>query len=216
MATTGSNFVLTGGTGTYLSGTTSATAPFVAALDPVSALDAVNAAPPGGSGVSAGFANNSAQPIDRVIFDLALLAGKVPPGVGTNFAAFGTFIGGFAKNGALYITFTGTTAVTIDLTAMAAAVGVTSSQAGDTSLATANALIVKNISGVASTITIAPGASNPARIPSLGGTTPTISLLAGDLYCQSSALGLAVDSTHKTITFTPSAGGALVLAYGGA
>lgn len=214
MSTTGQNFVLTGGTGTYLSGATVVTAPFVAGLDPNSALDAVNAAPPSGSGVASGFANNSATPLDRIIIDLAMTA---VPGVGTNLLAFGLFIGSFAKNGALYFTLTGTTAVTIDLTSLASAVGVASSQAGDTSLATSNCWVIQNLSGSASTITIAPGASNPAAFPSaLGGTTPTLSILKGDPLVLVSVAGKTVDSTHKTITFTPTAGGAISFAYGGA
>lgn len=216
MATTGQNFVLTGGTGTYLNGTTVVTAPYVVGLDPNSALDAINAAPPTGSGVASGFANNSAQPIDRVIFDFAMLSGNTP-GVGSNILAFGTFIGGFAKNGALYITFTGTTGVTIDFTALGASVGVTSSQAGDASLATFNAMVIKNVSAVASTITVAPGGSNPIIFPNvLAGTTPTIALAPGDLICESSVVGSAVGSTHKTMLFTPTAAGAIVIAWGGA
>jgi hypothetical protein len=211
----GQNFVLTGGTGAYLVGSAVVSAPFVLGLDPVSAQDAVNAAPPGGSGVNNTFANNSATPIDRVLFDLGMLA--VPPGIGSNVLAFGTWIGGFAKNGALYITFTGTTPVTIDFTNLGASVGVTSSQAGDTLLTTFNCLIVKNISSVTSTITIAPGGSNPVINPNvLAGTTPTIALAPGDVHCEYSALGSAVGSSHKTMLFTPTAAGTLVIAYGGA
>jgi hypothetical protein len=214
MSTTGQNFVLTGGTGSYLSGAGVVTAPFVLGLDGGSAQDACNAAPPSGSGVASGFANNSATPIDRVMFDFAMTA--VPPGIGTNILTFGTYVGAFAKNGAIYVTFTGTTAVSIDLTNLSNSVGVTFSQVGDTSLATINALVVRNLSAVASTITIAPGGANPSRFPSLAGTTPTLALLANDIFCQSSALGLVVDSTHKVITFTPTVGGSMALAYGGA
>jgi hypothetical protein len=220
VATTGQNFVLTGGTGSYLNGTTVVTAPFVAALDPVSAQDQVNAAPPTGSGVNTTFPNNSAQPIDRVMFDLGQIT--VPPGIGTNILTFGRFVGGFAKNGALYITFTGTTAVTIDFTNLSNSVGVTFSQAGDTTLATLNALVLVNISTVISTITVSPGASNPVPFPNaLGGTTPTIALVsgtagAGAIHCQFNPTGATVTSSAKTMTFTPSAAGALVLAYGGA
>lgn len=212
MSTTGQNFVLTGGTGSYLNNTTVVTAPFVLGLDGLSALDAVNAAPPTGSGVASGFANNSATPLDRIIVDLALMS---TPGVGTNLLAFGQFIGNFAKNGGLYITFTGTTAVNVDLTALATAIGVTSSQAGDTSLATANCLIFRNLSA-SGTITISPGASNPSSLPKFTGTTPTLSVDFGGTMIIYDPSGQTVDSTHKVITLTPSAGGAMSLCYGGA
>jgi hypothetical protein len=214
MPFSGQNFVLLPGGLPFLSGTAIVTPPCVLPLSPNGALEACNAAPPSGSGVASGFANNSATPIDRVIFDLALTS--IAPSVGNNLLPFGTFVGSFAKNGALYVTFTGTTPVTINLTALATAVGVAFSQAGDSSLAVINCLIVKNISNPGSTFTIAPGASSPSRMPPLAGTTPSISLLAGDVYCQSSAAGLAVDSTHNEITFTPTDGGALVMAWGGA
>jgi hypothetical protein len=209
----GQNFVLLATGNPFLSGTTTVTPPVVLPLSPGQALEACNAAPPTGSGVASGFANNSATPIDRVIFDLALTS--IAPSVGNNLLPFGTFVGSFSKNGALYVTCTGTTPVTINLTSLATPVGVVFSQAGDSVLAVINALIVKNISNPGSTFTIAPGASNPSRMPPLSGTTPSITLQAGDVYCQSSAIGLTVDSTHNTITFTPTAGGALLLAWGG-
>jgi hypothetical protein len=212
MAKTGENFLLAGGTGTYLSGSTVTTAPYVFGLNPLSALDAVNAAPPSGSGVASGFANNSATPLDRVIVDLALTA---TPGVGANLLVFGQFIGNFAKNGVLYVTFTGTTGVTIDLTSLASAVGVTSSQYGDTSLATANCLIFRNLSA-SGTITIAPGGSNPSTLPKFTGTTPTLSTDFGGTVIVYDPSGQTIDSTHKTILLTPSAGGAMAICYGGA
>ena len=159
------------------------------------------------------FGNDSAQPIDRIIWDLALTT--VPPPVGTDLLSFGTFIGGFAKNGAIYVTLTGTTAISLDLTALSASIGVTFAQNGDTSLTNVNALIVKNISQSASSIVMSPGASNPSRFPTFAGTTPSISLAEGDVYCQSCAIGQAVDSTHKIITFTPTSGGILAIGYGG-
>ena len=214
MATTGQNFVLQGGTGSYLFGSTVTTAPFVANYTPTQALETVNAAPPTGSGVASGFANNSATPIDRVIFDLALTS--LPPGVGTNFAAFGKFIGNFALNGAQYITFTGTTAVTSDLTNAANSIGVTNSQAGDALTTLLNCIIIQNISTVTSTITCAVGGSNPIIWPNvLGGTTPTVALAPGDVLCMYSKIGSTISSSHKNILFTPSAAGAIVFAYGG-
>lgn len=214
MATTGQNFVLTGGTGTYLSGATVVTAPFVLGLNGVAAQDAVNAAPPSGSGVASGFTNNSATSIDRTIMDLAMLT--VPPGIGTNLLSFGDFIGGYAKNGALYVTFTGTTAVNVDFTALSTAIGVTSSQAGDTTLASIGAFKFKNVSSVASNIAMILGASNPSRMPPMTGTGPTVTLLPGDIFIYQAAVPLVVDSTHKILTFTPTAAGAMLLSYGGA
>ncbi len=93
----------------------------------------------------------------------------------------------------------------------------TSAQAGDTSLATINALKIKNASSSFSTITVTEGASNPLRMPLiLAGTTPSIALLVNDILMEFSNAGETVDSTHKTLTFTPTAGGAILLAYGGA
>jgi len=84
-------------------------------------------------------------------------------------------------------------------------------------LATLNALMIQNVSHAASTIAVSPGASNPLTLPNaLGGTSPTISLLLGDVLCEYSKAGQAVDSTHKSLTFTPTFGGILLVAYGGA
>jgi hypothetical protein len=213
MATTGSNFVVTGGTASVLVGSTVSANPQALALDPVSATDACNAGPPAGSGVQT-FTDNSGTCVDRVAFDLSLLA---TPKVNTLFPTNGLYVGNFAKNGMLYFTLTGTTAVTIDFTSLSSSVGVTSSQAGDTSLATINCLIIRNLSSSASTITVAPGASNPLTFPlAIAGTTPTISLLLGDVWCQNAVTGKTVDGTHKTVTFTPTAGGAIAVAYAGA
>jgi hypothetical protein len=211
MSTVGSNFVLA--LTPIFNGSATIAPPSVIPLAPNQAMNACNAKPVSGSGVSTSFPDDSTTPIDRVIWDLSLTT--IPPGVGANLLSFGTFIGGFAKNGALYVTLTGTTAVTIDFTNLANAVGVTFAQGGDNSLTTFGALIVKNISLTASSIVMSPGASNPSRFPTFTGTTPAITLALGDVYCQSSAAGLAVDSTHKTLTFTPSAGGILVMAWGG-
>ncbi len=212
MATTGQNFILTGGTESTLSGSTVTANPYVAGLDPNSALDMINAAPPTGSGVNSTFANNSATPLDRINVDLSLTG---TPGVGSNLLAFGQFIGNFAKNGCLYFTLTGTTAVTVSLQALAAAVGVASSQYGDTSLTTVYCLVFRNLS-TSGTITIAPGASNPAPLPVFTGTTPTLSVDYGGTIVVYDPEGQTCSGTAKNLTFTPSAGGAFALAYGGA
>lgn len=154
-----------------------------------------------------------AVPLDRIIFDLAKKTGSIV--VGEQLLPFGRVIGGYAKNGCLYITFTGTTGVTIDLTALSAAVGVTSFQAGDTSLATGNAIAFVNLS-TSGTITVAPGGSNPSNFPKFTGTTPTLSSNFGGTLIMHDPNGVTIDSTHKTILLTPSAGGAMAIAYGGA
>lgn len=125
--------------------------------------------------------------------------------------AFDLSVAGYAKNAAVAFTLTGTTGITIDLTALAAATGVV--VAGDTVFASFNQLILVN-TGAADLI-VAPGGSNPARLP-LNGTTPTYTVPAGSRLVIESAAGLAVDSTHKTILVTPATGGSLGLCVGGA
>lgn len=120
--------------------------------------------------------------------------------------------GGFAKTAAIVLSFTGTTPITIDFTALAAATGV--QVAGATSFATWNHIEFQNV-GVASAITIAPGASNPLR-NQLGGTSPTMTLQQNDFQHWNSNAGETVDSTHKTLTFTPTAAGTLLIGVAGA
>ena len=211
MPTQGSNFVLVVNSAPLLVGSTVVAAgQQILPLSPNQALEVVNSAGPSGTGVAPG--QTPGVCLDRCVFDLALTS---IPALTDKLPAYGTFIGGFAKNGAIYITFTGTTPVSVDLTNLGASVGVTFAQGGDTSLATINCLIAQNLSSVISNIVLSPGASNPARMPALGGTTPTYTMAPGDVAPFHSFAGLAVDSTHKVITFTPSAGGTLVLAYGG-
>jgi hypothetical protein len=216
LSTTGSNFVMVNNPASMLIGSTSVPAGVqVLALGPNQAAEIVNSAPPSGSGVSTNFPNLSGTPLDRVIWDLALLTN--PPGLWTNLISFGRFIGGFAKNGALYFTLTGVTAVTVNFQTLAAAIGVLSSQGGDTLLATLNSLVIQNLSAAASTIVITPGASDPLTLPNvLGGTTPSISLLQGDVHCEFSLAGKTVSAAACNLTFTPTAGGIISLAYGGA
>ncbi len=119
---------------------------------------------------------------------------------------------GFAKTAAIALTFTGTTPITIDFTALAAATGV--QVQGAPSFATVNRVNFLNPAG-GSSCQIAPGASNPARTP-FNGSSPVHTLAAGDDTHWNVAGGLAVDSTHKTLTFTPSAGGMLLIGIAGA
>jgi hypothetical protein len=212
MPTQGSNFVLLSTGGAFLSGSTIISPPCVLVLGPNQAMESCNAAPPTGSGVSTNFANNSGTSIDRVICDLALTS--ISPN-SANLLNFGTLIGGYGKNGALCITFTGTTAVTIDVTALATAVGVTSFQGGDSVFANINCIVLKNTSAT-SVITIAPGGSNPLLFPVFGGTTPTLAVGPGGTHVLSDPVGAAVSSSHRTLLLTPSAGGSLLLAFGGA
>lgn len=118
---------------------------------------------------------------------------------------------GFAKNGAAYLTLTGTTAITLDLTALAAATGVV--VAGDSSFALWNRIRFYNTGAV--DLVVSPGGSNPARLL-LAGTTPTLTIPAGSAVTLDSLAGLVVDSTHKTVTITPTAGGTIGVCVGGA
>jgi hypothetical protein len=213
MPFTGQNFILLPSGLPFLSGTAVVTPPAILTLGPNQAFQAVNAAPPTGSGVASGFANNSATPIDKVICDFALTS--VAPSPNAPLLAFGSFIGGFARNGALSIAFAGATPVNIDLTALGTAVGASSIQAGDALFANMNVIVLKNTSST-SIITIAPGASNPSRFPVFTGTTPTLAVGPGGCHVLSDPVGQVVDSTHKTIALTPSAGGSILLAFGGA
>lgn len=206
MATTGVNFVeIVSAANAILSGSAVIATPFVAGLNPVQALECINATPS-----NPAITPENAVPLDKAIFDLSLTS--IPPAVGTVFPTFGKYVGGFAKNGCALIVLSGTTAVTIDLTNLAAFTGVTS-QAGDTSLSNIGAVVFNNLGTV--DLTIAPGGSNPARFPTFTGTTPTLDCPAGGLVCVYAQTQLAVDSTHKTITITPTSGGVLAFAYGG-
>src|SRR6516164_48326 len=148
---TGQNFVQVISGNPLLNGSIVSTPPYVLGMGQPSALNCVNATPQNPQ-----ITAQNAVPLDRIVFDLALTA--IPPGVGTTFATFGKYVGGFAKNGACLINLTGTTAVSIDLTALGTFTGLTS-QSGDTSLATVNCLIFNNLGTLA--VTIAPGATNP-------------------------------------------------------
>lgn len=116
----------------------------------------------------------------------------------------------YAKHGAAAVTLTGTTPVTLDLTDLTSNA---TSYAGDTTFATWNRLVLNNTG--AADVTVAVGASNPARLL-LAGTTPTLTIPANSAIPLASAAGLAVDGTHKTITITPTAGGSFVLGVAGA
>lgn len=117
---------------------------------------------------------------------------------------------GYPKNGCAYLTLTGTTAITLDLTALAAATGVV--VAGDTTFATWNQLVFVNTG--TQDLVLSPGSSNPARLQ-LGGTSPTLTIAAGSTFTLQSVAGLGVDSSHRTLTITPTAGGSIGVCVGG-
>lgn len=191
MATTGVDFALITKTGSYASGAAVKAAPFVVAVDNNAARNITGYVP---GGATTGVLGTSGLP-----------AGGTA-----------TFIGGFsnqgfAKNGAIHITTSGTTAVNPDLTNLAT--GATST-AGDTTFATVNKIKIRNAGTAA--MTVAPGGSNPANLPKFTGTTPTLSLDPGAEIEFYSDAGATVDSTHKVITITPSSGGDVVVCVGGA
>jgi hypothetical protein len=129
---------------------------------------------------------------------------------------------GFGNIAALVLTFTGSTPITIDLTNLVAATGLVVAGAGtfNGSFATwYEMLFINNSNAASKPVAISPGASNPLRTQ-LGGTSPTVTLQStggsGDYLHWSAVSGLAVDSTHKTLTFTPTSGGSLLAWIGGA
>lgn len=117
---------------------------------------------------------------------------------------------GFAKNGCAYLTLTGTTPVTLDLTALAPAAGVV--VAGDAAFGSTKRIRLFN--NGAADVVLSPGGSNPANL-GFGGTSPTLRVPAGSYVELNNAAGNAVDSTHKTVTVTPTAGGSCGVCVGG-
>lgn len=117
---------------------------------------------------------------------------------------------GYAKNGASVTSLTGTTPVTlslIDLTSNS------TDSAGDTVFATWNTLIIYNLG--AADITIKQAGSNPASLLGIS-TTPAQTIPAGSKLVLQSAAGVTVDSTHKDFVITPTSGGSVAVAVGGA
>ena len=113
----------------------------------------------------------------------------------------------------VYVPLTGTTPVNIDLTDLTS--GATLNTAGDTTFATWNKIRISNaVAGTPADVTYGPGGSNPLRTL-LAGTTPTLTVPASSTVTLASAAGLAVDSTHKVLTITPTAGGAVTIAVSG-
>jgi hypothetical protein len=194
MATTNSNFVRV--TATVLEGAATTAGPTLLAMEPSSA----EAIEQGSGGVV----------LDKVIVDLGLTS--IPSaGSGRHVRTSGKILGNYAKNGAALFVTSGTTGVTLDLTDLTST---TSASAGDTAFATVNVLVFRNL-GTA-VMTIAPGASNPSDAPGFAGTAPTLTIPAGSAVVWHAAAGVTVDATHKTIDITPTAGGSIAIAVGGA
>lgn len=196
MSTTNSNFVLINKSATAsLDGTAVTTPPYAEALDHQSAL-VLTGRVPGGSAANgvlgaSGISNNGNFLCDEILTDLSKQ--------------------GFAKNGVFHVTTTGTTPVTLDLSNLATNA---TTQAGDAVFATVHQISFYNV-GPAD-MTIAPGGSNPSNIPKFTGTTPTLNIPLGSAVVVQSAAGVTIDSTHKTITITPTVGGDIVVCVGGA
>lgn len=123
---------------------------------------------------------------------------------------------GLTNMAGVVMTLTSTTAITLDLTNLVAATGVVVAGQGTfaNSFATWSHILVQNIGTGSKPVAISPGASNPIR-NQLGGTSPTHTLQTTDVLHWVAGAGLAVDSTHKTVTFTPTSGGSLLIWIGG-
>lgn len=187
---TGVDFVLVTKAGSYAAGSAVKAAPFVVAVEANAAKNFSGTVP---GGVGTGILGASGLPSNG------------------NIMIGGFASQGFALNGAFHATTSGTTAVSVDLTNLATNA---TSSAGDTVFAKASKIRVYNAG--AADMTIAPGASNPANLPKMSGTTPTLTVAAGTWIDFLNDAGATVDSTHKIITITPTAGGDVVVAVGGA
>jgi hypothetical protein len=144
------------------------------------------------------------------------IAGRVPGGaanaqLGSNNGNYLSVLSdkAFAKNGAFHVTCSGTTPVSIDLTNLVT--GATS-QAGDATFASWNHIQITSCGAAAATL--GPGASNGNAI--LNGTTPTIPVPLNGVETLTNVAGFTVDSTHKILTLTPTAGGDFLVTVGGA
>jgi hypothetical protein len=146
-------------------------------------------------------------PCDPTVRDQHVAAGV---GVALDKAAADVATAGHAKTACALLTFTGATPITLDLSNLAAATGV--QVAGANAFSAWNRILFNNLGN--QPIAVSPGGTNPLRTK-LGGTSPVHTLQPGDLDHWYASAGLAVDATHKTITFTPTSGGQLAVAIGG-
>lgn len=194
MATTNSSFIFQNKAASLNSAAFTAI-PYVEAVDRQSANIITGRVPGGGAyNGASNVVSNSIAKLDAMMTDLALA--------------------GYAKNGCFQVTTSGTTGITIDLTNLATAATTT---AGDLVFAKWNLLIFYNLSGVdgvtAAAMTVGPGGSNPLTL--FTGTTPTIALAASSRIVVENTTGVTIDSTHKTLLITPTAGGNFALCVGG-
>lgn len=207
MATTNSDFVYTTGSNPVLNGTAVLTPPFIAAFGGKEAM-AISQVDQIAGGSGAPTASNSTV-AGRLLFDPALPSVPIvgtPQQVPVN---YGTILGGFAKNGSVLLSLSGTTAQTIDLTNTTA--NTPAGTAGDTGFATVFVVRAKNLG--TGTVTITQGGSNPSPIPNISGNYV---LAAGSEVLFHVAAGATITSSAKTITFTPSATGVCLVTVGGA
>lgn len=103
---------------------------------------------------------------------------------------------GWAKNGCVILNLSPSTPKTIDFTNLAAETVV----AGDLAFATWGEIIFANLG--TQDVDVGPAASNPLRTP-LKGTTPALTVSAGERTRWRPAAAKTVDSTHKSLTFDP-------------
>ncbi len=179
MATTKTNFFAQTSTAATLKGTTVVAGPKIYAVTENDRLKAANA----GQQTAIG------APIDYQVFDLKAA--------------------GYAKNGAVLLSLSGTTPQTIDF--IDTTTNTPADYAGDTVFATISQFIFVNHSAGAVVITV--GASN--GLVFLAGTTPSYTVPAGGVAVLSYAAKV-IDSSHKTLTFTPASTGLFSVAMGGA
>jgi hypothetical protein len=195
MGFTGCNFVVNPAVvGNIFSGSATVGLPAILPLNPIPAgdLDAVT----------------GWTIVDRVLWDLALLASVTP---GPEIPPPTIQIGGFPRNGAVLLNLGGTTAVNLDLTSTSTSAGV-SATGGDVLYANWNSIVLVNL-GIYD-VTVGPGASNGARLLGITSGAP-LTLRGGGVMCLNSPAGEAIDSTHRILTIAPATGGLVAVSIGG-
>ena len=153
--------------------------------------------------------NGGGKIVDRFTVDLSLTS---TPKNGSTRPVGGAYSGGYAKNGSVMLNLEGTTPTTIDLTALAVATGVCA-VAGDTAFGSYKQLVFRNLGAAA--CAVSEGASNGIDI-GLAGSGPSLAIDAASVVTILKAGGVTVDSSNKTITFTPAASTVLAVSIGGA
>jgi hypothetical protein len=203
MAITGSNFVLI--TGTTLQGSAVQTGSNLLAQGPKEAL--VQSTPTQALGGSGSLITSDAVCVDRVVFDPAY---TTVPAIGTPQpipSVYGNHIGAFAKNGCQLMALSGTTPETLslmDLTANSPA-----SYAGDTVFSNVNLIIFNNLG--AGAVVVTTGASNPANLPKMNGTSAGFTVPANSIVVFHSKANVATSASLTNIVCTPAATTNLVI-----